>query len=52
MNAKPSNAITMLKKHHKDVKALFKQFEGLTDCSLAGKKKIVGQICDTLIVLP
>jgi len=50
MNAKASNAITMLMKDHKDVKALFKQFEGLTERSLASKKKIVTQICNALIV--
>jgi hypothetical protein len=50
MNAKSSNAITMLMKDHKDVKALFKQFEGLTDRSLATKNKIVTQLCNALIV--
>ena len=50
MNTKSSNALSMLMKDHKDVKALFKQFEGFTDRSIATKKKIVTQICDALIV--
>ena len=45
---KPNDAIELLIGDHKKVKAMFKEFEGLTDRSKIGKKKIADQICDAL----
>ncbi len=50
MKTKSSNAIELLIQDHQEVKSLFKQFEALNDGSLASKKKIVTQICNSLIV--
>lgn len=44
------NAISLLMKDHKDVKALFAQYEGLSDRSFATKKKLADQICHELTV--
>lgn len=44
------NAISLLMKDHKTVKALFEQYEGLSDRSFATKKKLADQICHELIV--
>ncbi|OBV37793.1 hemerythrin domain-containing protein [Janthinobacterium psychrotolerans] len=44
------NAISLLMKDHKDVKALFAQYEGLSDRSFATKKKLAEQICHELTV--
>ena len=50
MNTKPTDAISLLIKDHKDVKAMFEQFEGLTDRSKSSKKKLADQICHALIL--
>ena len=50
MNTKSNDAISLLVKDHKDVKAMFELFEGLTDRSKVSKKKIADQICHALIV--
>ncbi|PUA20104.1 hemerythrin domain-containing protein [Glaciimonas sp. PCH181] len=42
------DAVSMLVKDHKDVKAMFKQFEDLTDRSKAKKKQLADQICEAL----
>lgn len=39
------DAIDLLTQDHADVKALFEQYEGLSDRSLASKKKVATQIC-------
>ena len=44
------NAISLLMKDHKDVKALFAQYQGLSDRSFATKKKLAEQICHELTV--
>ncbi|PHV18035.1 hemerythrin [Janthinobacterium sp. BJB303] len=44
------NAINLLLKDHKAVKALFTQYENLSDRSLATKKKLADQICQELTV--
>ena len=44
------NAISLLMKDHKNVKALFAQYEGLSDRSFATKKKLAEQICHELTV--
>ena len=44
------NAITLLMQDHKAVKALFAQYEGLSDRSFATKKKLADQICQELTV--
>ncbi|OYO28680.1 hemerythrin domain-containing protein [Janthinobacterium sp. PC23-8] len=44
------NAISLLMKDHKDVKALFAQYQGLSDRSFATKKKLAEQICHQLTV--
>ncbi|WP_426077692.1 hemerythrin domain-containing protein [Janthinobacterium sp. PSPC3-1] len=44
------NAISLLMKDHKNVKALFAQYEGLSDRSFATKKKLADQICHELTV--
>ena len=44
------NAISLLMKDHKAVKALFEQYEGLSDRSFATKKKLADQICHELTV--
>lgn len=50
MATKSNNAIDLLIKDHKDVKTLFKKFEGLSDRSRVGKENIVEQICHALTV--
>ena len=44
------NAISLLMKDHNNVKALFAQYEGLSDRSFATKKKLADQICHELTV--
>ncbi|MGK5023208.1 hemerythrin domain-containing protein [Janthinobacterium sp. RB2R34] len=44
------NAISLLMKDHQNVKALFTQYEGLSDRSFATKKKLAEQICHELTV--
>lgn len=39
------DAIALLTQDHKNVKALFEQYEGLSDRSRASKKKLATQIC-------
>ena len=48
MNTPSKDAISLLIKYHKDVKAMFKQFEALSDRSTASKKKVADQICRAL----
>ncbi len=48
MKTKANDAIGLLMQDHKEVKAMFKQFEDLTDRSKVGKKKIAVQICGAL----
>lgn len=43
-NAAP-NAIELLKADHDKVKAMFEQYEGLSDRAVASKKKLVREIC-------
>ena len=44
------NAINLLMKDHKAVKALFAQYDTLSDRSFATKKKLADQICQELTV--
>jgi hemerythrin superfamily protein len=44
------DAISMLIADHNKVKALFSQYEGLSDRALATKKKIATEICEELTV--
>ncbi len=48
MNTKSPDAISLLIKDHKDVKAMFEQYEGLSDRSKSSKKKLADQICHAL----
>jgi hemerythrin superfamily protein len=48
MTAKPSDAIAMLMAEHKEVKAMFKQYDELGERAMATKKKLAGQICAAL----
>jgi hemerythrin superfamily protein len=48
MTAKPSDAISMLSAEHKEVKAMFAQYEGLGERALSSKKKLADQICTAL----
>lgn len=48
MSAKPSDAISMLSTEHKEVKAMFEQYEGLGARALSSKKKLADQICTAL----
>jgi hemerythrin superfamily protein len=50
MKAQQDDAIAMLKADHAKVKALFEQFEGLSDRSKVSKKKIADQICMELSI--
>ena len=50
MKAQPHDAIAMLTADHAKVKALFEQFEGLSDRSKVSKKKIADQICMELTI--
>ncbi len=50
MKAQPNDAIAMLEADHAKVKALFEQFEGLSDRSKVSKKKIADQICMELSI--
>jgi len=44
------DAIAMLTADHREVAAMFKQYEELGDRARAGKKKLADQICDALLV--
>ena len=44
-NTTQIDAIDLLEQDHKNVKALFEQYEGLSDRSRASKKKLATQIC-------
>lgn len=44
------DAIAMLTADHREVTAMFKQYEELGDRAKAGKKKLADQICDALLV--
>lgn len=48
MTAKPIDAIAMLTADHKEVKAMFKQYDELGDRARAAKKKLADQICTAL----
>ena len=45
---KSTDAIAMLTADHKEVKAMFKEYEALGDRANAGKKKLADQICTAL----
>ena len=44
------DAIAMLTADHREVKAMFKQYEELGERAKASKKKLADQICDALLV--
>ncbi len=48
MSPTTKDAVNLLVKDHKDVKAMFKIFADLTDRSVVGKKKIADSICHAL----
>ncbi|MCR2745463.1 hemerythrin domain-containing protein [Limnobacter parvus] len=50
MTTQHKDAIAFLIADHNKVKALFEEFEGLTDRSKARKKKIADQICHELTI--
>ncbi|GGC73418.1 hemerythrin domain-containing protein [Undibacterium terreum] len=50
MNSKSPDAIAMLVKDHKEVKALFSDYEKLSDRAPVSKKKIADKICHALTV--
>jgi hemerythrin superfamily protein len=50
MKTTANDALAMLIADHKEVKALFEQFDGLSDRSKVNKKKIADQICLELTV--
>jgi len=50
MTTKTTDAIAMLEADHKKVKALFEQFDALSDRSVVNKKKIADQICNELTI--
>jgi hemerythrin superfamily protein len=50
MKTTANDGLEMLIADHKEVKALFEQFDGLSDRSKANKKKIADQICLELTV--
>lgn len=48
MKASEIDAIAILIKDHAEVKAMFKEYEGLTKRAVVGKKKLAAQICRSL----
>ncbi|MCD6027688.1 MAG: hypothetical protein K0R08_2207 [Solimicrobium sp.] len=50
MNTTANDAISLLIKDHREVKEMFKKYEGLTDRSIVSKKKLADQICQALTV--
>jgi hemerythrin superfamily protein len=48
MNTRTKDAVSLLVKDHKDVKAMFNKFDKLADRSTVGKKEIANQICRAL----
>ena len=48
MTAKSNDAVAMLTAEHREVKAMFEQYEKLGDRANAGKKKLADQICTAL----
>ncbi|RZJ98807.1 MAG: hemerythrin domain-containing protein [Flavobacterium sp.] len=50
MKTNKNDAISLLISDHEEVKALFKEFEGLSDRSKVTKKKLADQICEALTV--
>ena len=50
MKPQSNDAIELLKADHKEVKALFAKFEGLSDRSKVSKKAVADQICEALTV--
>ena len=47
-DSQPTDAIALLMADHADVKAMFAQYEGLSDRSTATKKKLADKICIAL----
>ena len=50
MTTKQNDAINLLITDHKEVKALFKEFEGLSDRANVSKKRIADKICEALTI--
>ena len=48
--SEPQDAIALLTTQHREVEAMFKQFEELSDRAKASKKKITDKICNALIM--
>ncbi|HET9112255.1 MAG TPA: hemerythrin domain-containing protein [Burkholderiales bacterium] len=48
MKTSDIDAITLLTKDHAEVKAMFKEYEGLTKRAVVGRKKLATQICRSL----
>lgn len=48
MKTTSPDAISLLTKDHAEVKTMFEKFEGLSDRSMASKKKVADQICRAL----
>jgi len=50
MKPQSKDAIALLKADHKEVKALFAKFDGLSDRSKVSKKAVADRICEALTV--
>jgi hemerythrin superfamily protein len=48
--SEPQDAIALLTTQHREVEAMFKQFEELSDRAKASKRKITDKICNALIM--
>lgn len=48
--SKPTDAITLLKKDHRQVEQAFAEYEELGPYAFVGKKKLADKICDELIL--
>ena len=48
MTTKPQDAIALLTADHREVSAMFKQYEGLGERAKASKKKLADEICTAL----
>ena len=49
-NAAATDAVELLTKQHREVEAMFEQFENMTDRAKVSKKKLADQICNALIM--
>jgi hemerythrin superfamily protein len=49
-NAAATDAVDLLTKQHREVEAMFEQFENMTDRAKVSKKKLADQICNALIM--